>query len=99
MKEIFSTSAAFAALKEDGSVVTWGVSGYGGDSTKVTDDLSSGVIEVFSSGRAFAALKEDGSVVTWGRWGGGELYRGMLPLGAGLSCQKVRSRNGWKRCD
>ena len=29
--EIFSTLGAFAALKEDGSVVTWGYFEYGGD--------------------------------------------------------------------
>jgi hypothetical protein len=30
--EVFSTGNAFAALKSDGPVVTWGESGYGGDS-------------------------------------------------------------------
>ncbi len=30
---------AFAALKEDGSVVTWGGSDYGGDSSLVADEL------------------------------------------------------------
>ena len=33
---IFSTVYAFAALKEDGSVVTWGDSSYGGDSSSVS---------------------------------------------------------------
>ena len=63
---------AFAVLKEDGSVVTWGHSGSGGNSSAVRDELQSGVTQIFSSYEAFAALKEDGSVVTWGRsdWGG-----------------------------
>ena len=56
---------AFAALKEDGSVVTWGDSNRGGNSSSVTRDLSFGVSEIFSNRQAFAALKEDGSVVTW----------------------------------
>ena len=56
---------AFAALKADGSVVTWG-NGGGGDSSLVGDKLSSGVTQIFSSFYAFAALKADGSVVTWG---------------------------------
>ena len=30
VSEIFSTYGAFAALKEDGSVVTWGDGSYGG---------------------------------------------------------------------
>jgi len=57
---------AFAALKQDGSVVTWGFGAAGGDSSAVADDLSSGVAEIFSARNAFAALKDDGSVVTWG---------------------------------
>ena len=63
--EISSTDDAFAALKSDGSVVTWGSSAYGGDSSSVSTALGSGVIEIFSTQRAFAALKSE-SVVTWG---------------------------------
>ena len=62
---------AFAALKENGSVVTWGRSTYGGDSSEISSDLQSGVVEIFSSGYAFAALKSDGSVITWGLEGAG----------------------------
>ena len=58
--------SAFAALKDDGSVVTWGSSEQGGDSSGMTDRLSSGVDTIFSAASVFAALKEDGSVVTWG---------------------------------
>ena len=50
----------------NGTVVTWGSSNYGGDSSSVASELSSGVVEIFSNTGAFAALKEDGSVVTWG---------------------------------
>ena len=63
--KIFSTYNAFAALKSDGSVVTWGHT-YGGNSSSVSSDLSSGVIDISSTYSAFAALKSDGSVVTWG---------------------------------
>ena len=59
--EISSTDDAFAALKSDGSVVTWGSSSYGGDSSSVSTALGSGVIKIFSTQRAFAALKSDGS--------------------------------------
>ena len=56
----------------DGSVITWGASDSGGDSSAVASQLSSGVIEIYSilsnddNDGAFAALKDDGSVVTWG---------------------------------
>ena len=64
---------AFAALKRNGEVVTWGAADAGGDSMPVRHFLASGVTRIFSNARAFAALKEDGSVVAWGdaRSGGG----------------------------
>ena len=64
--EVYSTSVAYAALKSDGSVVTWGDAGGGGDSSSVAAKLTSGVRTIRSTGGAFAALKNDGSVVTWG---------------------------------
>jgi hypothetical protein len=45
---IYSTGDAFAAVKTDGSVVTWGDSNYGGDSSFVSASLSSGMSEIFS---------------------------------------------------
>ena len=62
----FRNEKSFAALKSDGSVVTWGDPSSGGDSSAVASQLRSGVSQIFSSGFAFAALKSDGSVVTWG---------------------------------
>ena len=61
----WSNTSAFAALKDDGSVVTWG-GATGGYSDRVATKLSSGVVQIYSSQGAFAALKSDGSVVTWG---------------------------------
>ena len=66
VSRIFSTALAMAALKTDGSVVTWGSNGYGGDSSAVASRLSSGVSTITATSQAFAALKTDGSVVTWG---------------------------------
>jgi Ca2+-binding RTX toxin-like protein len=59
---------AFAALRADGSVVTWGDSYFGGDSSTVAAQLDGtiDVTQVFSTWVAFAALRADGSVVTWG---------------------------------
>jgi hypothetical protein len=64
--QIYSNQNAFAALKQDGSVVTWGSQEYGGDSTQVSSRLTGGVVRIYSTAGAFAALKQDGSVVTWG---------------------------------
>jgi hypothetical protein len=68
---VYSNETAFAALKSDGSVVTWGSSYYGGDSASVAGSLSSNVTAVHSNAYAFAALKRDGSIVTWGGMGTG----------------------------
>lgn len=63
IKEIFSTTLAYAALREDGSIVTWGNSKYGGDSS---GKIAGRVRQVFSTEAAFAALLDDGTVITWG---------------------------------
>lgn len=63
---VYSTGFAFAALKTNGSVITWGDVNYGGNSSSVSAYLSSGVVAIYSSGSAFAALKTNGRVVTWG---------------------------------
>ena len=68
---------SFAALKSDGSVVTWGAKIAGGslsytDSKTVaaSGDLSSGVVGIYAPnsdyGGAYIALKNDGSIVSWG---------------------------------
>ena len=43
----FKITTAFAAIKADGTVVTWGYSQFGGDSSGVADRLSSGVSQIF----------------------------------------------------
>ena len=72
IKKIYSNISAFAALRNDGSVFTWGSSERGGDSSNVSRSLSSDVVEIIPNKVSFAALKSDGSVVTWGEsfWGG-----------------------------
>ena len=61
----FHNIYAFAALKNDGHVVTWGSPGDGGDSSAVTSELKN-VNQIFCNQKAFAALKTDGSVISWG---------------------------------
>jgi len=71
VKSIFSNNiygGASAALREDGSVVTWGDSYVGGDSSLVASQLDGtiDVTTVVSGNYGFAALRADGSVVAWG---------------------------------
>ncbi|WP_421320570.1 hypothetical protein [Aeromonas veronii] len=65
VRAITANQRSYAALKGDGTVVTWGNPSNGGDSGSVADQLVD-VKAVFGNGKAFAALKNDGSVVTWG---------------------------------
>lgn len=64
----YGNSGAFALLKTDGSVVTWGDYNYGGSSYDVAEAISSDVVQVFTNSKGFAALKSDGSVVVWGQY-------------------------------
>ena len=41
--KLFQSGRAFAALKSDGSLVTWGSTDHGGDSDGVSDKLQAGV--------------------------------------------------------
>ena len=57
-------SYAFAIIKDNGSVVTWGNGKYGGDSSSVTTQLNGNidVTQIYSTGDAFVALRADGSI-------------------------------------
>lgn len=57
VREVCASGAAFAALKIDGSVVTWGHRDYGGDSRSVRDELRNGVaLEALKFGQAELTL-------------------------------------------
>jgi hypothetical protein len=60
--KIYSTIAAFAALKSDGSFTAWGGTTNGG----LGAPTDSGYIKIYSTSSAFAALKSDGSITAWG---------------------------------
>jgi len=57
---------AFTAIKTDGTVISWGLKGYGGDAPDF--DLVEGetVTKLYSSVFAFAALTSTGRVIAWG---------------------------------
>ena len=59
MQHIYSTDHAFAAVKADGSVVTWGHANCDGGSEQVKEALTSGVQHSYSASCVFAAMKVD----------------------------------------
>ena len=72
--QITSTDFAFAALKADGSIVSWGSVEQGGERIALPNTIGSSFRQIVSTGTAFAALKADGTVVTWGdRINGGDM--------------------------
>ena len=58
VRTIYTNPNAFAAIMNDGSVVSWGPSSFGVSGV----DFSGGVSTIYSTNQAFAALKNDGSV-------------------------------------
>ena len=65
-KAIFSNQQAFAALKFDGSVATWGATLYGG-SGHADVPIDAGYVTIHATASSFTAMKADGTVRTWGR--------------------------------
>jgi len=65
VKMIYSNEKAFAALKYDNTVSTWGNLIDGGDSSKVSSQLVD-IYEIYHTFCAFAALTKNGTVITWG---------------------------------
>ena len=70
--KIFSTSTAFVALRQDGSLCAWGAQNEGGSLGFPTSNVAT----VWSTSGAFLALRDDNTTVyVWG----GALYGGRLP--------------------
>jgi hypothetical protein len=74
--KIFSNRLAFAALKGNGQLESWGHNGM----TKVVDDVAS----VVATSNAFAAMKENGHMESWG-------WDGMLSRRVGKRERAVKS--------
>ena len=60
-----TASGAFAAIRSDRTVVTWGNQEAGGDSRAVQEKLQN-VQQIQATLRAFAAICDDGRIVSWG---------------------------------
>ncbi|CAE8607642.1 unnamed protein product [Polarella glacialis] len=97
-----ATCGAFAVIKNNGSVVTWGHPDMGGDSSAVASLLTEGVVQIVATDAAFAAIKDDGSVVTWGQWNrGGDstaiatlLAEGVVQVCGNTGAFAARKSNG-----
>ena len=71
VQHIQPAEKAFAAIWDDGSVVTRGHSDFGGDSSQVREQLA-GVQHIQSTRNgAFAAILDGGSLLTWGNFDSG----------------------------
>ena len=67
--QIFTSSGAFAALRQDDSVVTWTGNSVNYGNFPMVASLLNGDVDVkqiSSTASAFAALRQDGTVVVWG---------------------------------
>ena len=62
---LISNEKAYALLSPDGTINTWGLSCYGGDSSS-EQHLLKNIIDIKSTVTAFSALTENGNVIAWG---------------------------------
>ncbi|CAE7325517.1 unnamed protein product [Symbiodinium necroappetens] len=65
VRSITANLSAFAALRGDGTVVTWGDCYAGGNSSRVQSKLQN-VRQIQATDKAFAAIVGNGEVVAWG---------------------------------
>ena len=63
---LVGNAGAFAALRDDGTVISWGKDSYGGDSSTVAKLLAGGASKIVSTTRNFGALLKSGRFVVWG---------------------------------
>ncbi|MGD8171605.1 hypothetical protein ACQEXU_08115 [Vibrio sp. TRT 21S02] len=68
VKAIYANAGAFAAIKGNNSVITWGDVAFGADSSDhaLQLDGSVAVVSIARTESAFAALRSDGKVLAWG---------------------------------
>ncbi|OLQ02258.1 Poly [ADP-ribose] polymerase 3 [Symbiodinium microadriaticum] len=91
--QIQATNGAFAAILDDGSVVTWGNAAFGADSSAVQTQLKN-VQQIQASYGAFAAILDDGSVVTWGHDFFGVDSSSVQTQLKNVNVQQIQASNG-----
>jgi alpha-tubulin suppressor-like RCC1 family protein len=82
--DVVASSEAFAALTNQGQVLTWGKDDIGGAPDQITRNLlQSGVAELQANFGAIAAIKSDGRLISWGDsdFGG---KKGFAPIISGV---------------
>jgi alpha-tubulin suppressor-like RCC1 family protein len=71
---VTGNNGAFVALRENGSVVAWGLASIGGTlPAPIADRID--IVQVVAAANAFAALCANGCVVVWGN----VIYGGAIP--------------------
>lgn len=68
MTSVVGTDSGYAAIRADGSIITWGNISYGSDSSSIASEINGTipVTDISSTNGAFAAQRNDGSVISWG---------------------------------
>jgi hypothetical protein len=64
--KVFSNISAFAALRADGSIVTWGKKSRDKNCGAKGAPTDKGYISIYSSQCSFTAIKADGTIAAWG---------------------------------
>jgi alpha-tubulin suppressor-like RCC1 family protein len=102
VQSIAASAGAFAAVKIDGTVYSWGSKHTGGGMSTLSDPRLVAVQKVVATREAFAALASGGRVITWGSAQGGgdssrvsdELQHSVLHVIAGRSAFVAFKRPG-----
>lgn len=71
-----ANNGAKSALKEDGSIITWGVRSFGGE----LGPQDSGYSMIYPMNQAFTAVKEDGSAIFWPDTNGVKMSKRTQPV-------------------
>eukprot|EP00973_Karenia_brevis_P046704 6480087-Karenia_brevis.AAC.1 len=81
-----SATGVFAAIKENGTIITWGQSDYDAASSLLLKPPATlGAVCLVSTEKAFAAIQESGAVVAWGDpQFGGDTHRVSEELESGV---------------
>jgi len=86
IKMMVSSGTAFAALLDNGNVVTWGHANDGGTIPEEIQCKLKNIKTIFSTVGAFAALSNDGNVFAWGK----ESVGGKIPDDIQFELKKVK---------
>ena len=97
VQQLQATERAFAAIRTDGTVVTWGPVSYGGDSHAVQAQLTN-VQCIQVSRSAFATVLGSGRVVTWGDPDGGADSSTVREQLANVQQIQAAARGGGQPC-